>query len=309
MTFTTTEDGQTSVEVHVLQGEREVANANMSLAKFHLAGIPPAPRGVPKIEVTFDIDADGILHCSARDHGSGIKHSITVQRSTGLTPDEVEALQKEAEQFADQDRYTKEKVSTTVAAEALYAEAERTIEKYGDRVEKIVVEKVKRSMAAVKEALMRENLEDLKSHKAGLDVSLLELGRAIHTSGRQTVPPTTKKKNPLLESGPIELGEPGQLKPELLIQAEALISETDKFIEQNATLEAVLLDRLAKAGAVMRKALESGNSENVKTELNTLNTILQECKKSVPTGNDKKSVQGGESLDAKRQKSFSGGDS
>lgn len=309
MTFTTTEDGQTSVEVHVLQGEREVANANMSLAKFHLTGIPPAPRGVPKIEVTFDIDADGILHCSARDHGSGIKHSITVQRSTGLSPDEVEALQKEAEQFADQDRYTKEKVSTTVAAEALYAEAERTIEKYGDRVDKAVVEKVKRSMATVKEALVRENLEDLKSHKAGLDVSLLELGRAIHTSGRQTVPPTTRKKNPLMESGPIELGEPGQLKPELLIQADAVISETDKFIEQNSTLEAVLLDRLAKAGAVMRKALESGNPESVKTELNTLNTILQECKKSVPTGNEKKSVKGGETLDAGRQKSFSGGDS
>ena len=162
-------------------------------------------------------------------------------------------------------------------------------------------------MAHVKEALARENLEDLKSHKAGLDVSLLELGRAIHTSGRQTVQPTTKKKNPLLESGPIELGEPGQLKPELLIQAEALISETESFIEQNSKLEAVLLDRLAKAGAVMRKALESGNSENVKSELNTLNTILQECKKSVPT--DKKSVQGGESLDAGRQKSFSGGDS
>jgi hypothetical protein len=310
MTFTTTEDGQTSVEVHVLQGEREVANANMSLAKFHLDGIPPAPRSVPKIEVTFDIDADGILHCSARDHGSGIKHSITVQRSTGLTPEEVESLQKEAEQYADQDRQTKEKVATTVQAEALYAEAERTIEKYGDRVDKAVVEKVKRSMLSVREALSRENLEELKSLKAGLDVSLLELGRAIHTTGRQTVQPSAKKKNPLLESGPIELGEPGQLKPELLIQAEATIKEAETILEQNSTLDAVLIDRLAKAGAVMKKALEAGNSETVRAELSTLSSMLQECRRTLATGADnKKTAPGGESLDANRQITFSGGDS
>lgn len=299
MTFTTTEDGQTSVEVHVLQGEREVANANMSLAKFHLTGIPPAPRSVPKIEVTFDIDADGILHCSARDHGSGIKHSITVQRSTGLTPDEVEALQKEAEQFADQDRLTKERVSTTVQAEALYGEAERTIEKYGDRVEKAVVEKVRRSMQSVKEALERENLEELKSLKAGLDVALLELGRAIHTSGRQTVPPAAKKKNPMQESVPIELGEPGQIKPELLIQAESTINEAETFIQQNSSLDAILIDRLAKAGAMMKKAMEGGNPENVKSELNTLSSLLNECKNSLTDGNNKKPVGGSDPKDAK----------
>src|SRR5205823_5401968 len=90
MTFTTAQDGQGSVEVHVLQGERDLARFNKSLAKFQLTGIPPAPRGVPKIEVTFDIDADGIVHCSARDAGSGIKQSVTIQRSAGLTPEEID---------------------------------------------------------------------------------------------------------------------------------------------------------------------------------------------------------------------------
>lgn len=282
MTFTTTEDGQTSVEVHVLQGEREVASANKSLAKFHLTGIPPAPRGVPKIEVTFDIDADGILHCSARDHGSGIKHSITVQRTTGLSPDEVEHLQKEAEQFADEDKLTKETISTKVQAEALCAEAERTIQKYGERVEKSVVEKVKRSMQTVHEALERDNLEDLKALKAGLDVSLLELGRAIHTTGRQTTQPA-KKKASVQESGPIELSESGKLRPELLIQAESVMKETEQFLEQhngNSDSESSQLEHLKLASIAMRKALEAGNPDSVKAELGSLNSALQDCKRA-----------------------------
>jgi molecular chaperone DnaK len=184
MPFTTTEDGQTSVEVHALQGERELASANKSLAKFHLSGIPAAPRGVPKIEVTFDIDADGIVHCSARDHGSGIKHSVTIQRTTGLSPNEVEVLQKEAVEFAEQDKQVKDKISTRVQAEALCADAERTVAKYGDRVDKVYVEKVLRSVEAVKEALAKGDSPELKSLAAGLDVSLLDLGRAIHSGNR-----------------------------------------------------------------------------------------------------------------------------
>jgi molecular chaperone DnaK len=207
MTFTTTEDGQTSVEVHVLQGEREIAAHNKSLAKFHLAGIPAAPRSVPKIEVTFDIDADGIVHCSARDYGSGIKHSVTIQRSTGLTPEEVEIFQKEALEFAEADKIIREQVSTRVHAQALCAEAERTVQKYGERVEKSFVEKVTRALEAVKESLERENSDDLKSLTAGLDVSLLDLGRAIHSGNRQST--SAPKNPPRADSEPIELGEAG----------------------------------------------------------------------------------------------------
>jgi molecular chaperone DnaK len=209
MPFTTTEDGQTSVEVHVLQGEREIAAHNKSLAKFHLNGIPAAPRSVPKIEVTFDIDADGIVHCSARDQGSGIKHSVTIQRSTGLTPEEVELYQKEAEEFAEQDRQLRDEISARVHAEALCADAERTVQKYGDRVEKQFVDKVMRALEMVREALANENSEDLKALTAGLDVSLLDLGRAIHSGNRPSgASGAQPKARPSSEAGPIELSDP-----------------------------------------------------------------------------------------------------
>ena len=210
MPFTTTEDGQTSVEVHVLQGEREIATHNKSLAKFHLAGIPAAPRSVPKIEVTFDIDADGIVHCSARDQGSGIKHSVTIQRSTGLTPEEVEVYQKEAEEFAEQDKQLRDEISSRVHAEALCADAERTVQKYGERVERQYVDKVMRALDIVREALAGENPEDLKALTAGLDVSLLDLGRAIHSGNRPSGPtgggPSAKKRS-TSEHEPIELAD------------------------------------------------------------------------------------------------------
>jgi molecular chaperone DnaK len=211
MQFTTTENSQTSVEVHVLQGERELADKNMSLAKFNLIGIPAAPRGVPKIEVTFDIDADGIVHCSARDHGSGIKQSITIKRSTGLQPEEVEVFQKEAAEFAEQDRFVRDQISAKVRAEALVAEAERTVQKYGDRVENVYVDKVHRACETVRETLSRNSSEEIKSASAGLDVALMELGSAIHTGNRgggnnRGGGGEPKKRPPSPDDGPIELG-------------------------------------------------------------------------------------------------------
>ena len=210
MTFTTTDDGQTSVEVHVLQGERELAQHNKSLAKFHLAGIPPAPRGVPKIEVTFDIDADGIVHCGARDYGSGIKHSVTIQRSTGLSPEEVDQLQKEAAEFAVQDKQAKDQISTKVHAENTCSEAERTIKKYGERVDKHFVERVSRAIESVKDILERGDVgEELKAVTAGLDVALLDLGRAIHSGNRRSPADggAGRRSAQSNQVDPIELGE------------------------------------------------------------------------------------------------------
>ncbi|SRR5579875_180613 len=210
--FTTTLDGQNSVEVHVLQGEREMARYNKSLAKFQLSGIPPAPRGVPKIEVTFDIDADGIVHCSARDSGSGIKHSVTIHRSAGLNPDEVERMQKEAEQFAHQDQELKEKVSTKIQAESLLAEAERIIQNYGDRVDPTYVDRVRRAMENVRAALplVDSDPAQLKGLTAGLDVSLLDLGKAIHQGSRAGAAGERKARAPR-EGEPIELRDSGPI--------------------------------------------------------------------------------------------------
>ncbi len=202
--FSTTEDGQTSVEVHVLQGEREKAQDNKSLAKLHLTGIPPAPRGVPKIEVTFDIDADGILQCSVKDHASGIKQSITIQRTTGLNPEEVEALTREAEEFADQDKLERDRVTARVKADMACADAERTITKYGDRVDKAIVDKVRRAIDNVKEDLSKDDIDELKPHVAGLEVALMDFGRVLHES-KPTLRDTKAKKRSTVET--IELGK------------------------------------------------------------------------------------------------------
>ncbi|MBI4533073.1 MAG: molecular chaperone DnaK [Candidatus Melainabacteria bacterium] len=206
MIFTTAQDGQSSVEVHVLQGERELARYNKSLAKFQLTGIAPAPRGVPKIEVTFDIDADGIVHCSARDAQSGVKQSITIQRSAGLTPEEVEQLEREAQEFAESDREQKERVAAKIHAETLVAEAERTIERYGSRVEASCVDKVNRALEEVKMLLKDADTQDLTSVVAKLDVSLLDLGKAIHLGGRPTQDSAQEQKSQS-QTEPIELSQ------------------------------------------------------------------------------------------------------
>ncbi len=181
MSFTTTEDGQTTVEVHVLQGERELAKFNKSLAKFYLEGIPRAPRGLPKIEVTFDIDADGIAHVTGRDAGSGIKQSIAIKRSSGLSREEVDRLETEAREYAVADHEQKEQISAKIKAESLVNEAERTIAKYTGKIDPHYIDKVKNALGVVREAMMLEANPDLTSAVAGLDAALLELGKAIYT--------------------------------------------------------------------------------------------------------------------------------
>src|SRR5207249_5914218 len=133
-----------------------------------------------------DIDSDGIVHCSARDAGSGIKQGVTIQRSAGLNPEEIELMEKEAAQFAKEDAELRESVSARIHAESLVAEAERTIQRYGDRVETGFVEKVRRAMDGVKEALATGDFRAISAVSAGLDVSLLDLGRAIHVGSRQS---------------------------------------------------------------------------------------------------------------------------
>ncbi|HEY9790480.1 MAG TPA: molecular chaperone DnaK [Candidatus Obscuribacterales bacterium] len=183
MTFTTTEDGQTTVEVHVLQGERELAKHNKSLAKFFLEGIPRCPRGVPKIEVTFDIDADGIVHVIGRDAGSNIKQSIIIKRSSGLSREEVEKMERDAAEYATADQEAKEMISARIKGETLIMEAERSLSKYKGAVEPKFLEAVSVGLVSVKETLAGENSPELKIAVAGLDRALLELGRAIYSSG------------------------------------------------------------------------------------------------------------------------------
>lgn len=185
MTFTTTEDGQTHVEVHVLQGERELAKHNKSLAKFYLEGIPRCPRGVPKIEVTFDIDADGIVHVTGRDAGSGIKQTVAIKRSSGLSREEVDRMEKEAQEFAQQDAQQKEMINAKIKAETLVNEAERSLAKYKGIVDSKHIDAVSSSLASVREEMVKdETTPELIQNVAALDRALLELGRAIYTGGK-----------------------------------------------------------------------------------------------------------------------------
>lgn len=174
--FSTAEDNQSAVTIHVLQGERERASANKSLGQFNLSDIPPAPRGVPQVEVTFDIDANGILHVSAKDKGTGKEANITIQASSGLSEEEIERMVKDAEANAAEDRKLTELVSSRNQAEALIHSVRKSLTEYGDKLEAAEKEKIE---AAIKEAEEAVKGED----KAAIDAKTEALGTASQKLG------------------------------------------------------------------------------------------------------------------------------
>jgi molecular chaperone DnaK len=177
--FSTATDNQSEVEIHVVQGERPMAADNKSLGKFTLDGIPPAPRGVPQIEVTFDIDADGILKVDATDQATGRSQHITVTASSGLTEDEVERMTQEAEQYAEQDRHRRELAEAVNAADnAIYA-SEKALREIADSAPPEEVTWVKAKIEAVKEALDHKQTEPLTSATNDLLEALQDLGASV----------------------------------------------------------------------------------------------------------------------------------
>ena len=162
--FSTAADGQTSVEVHVLQGEREMAQYNKTLGRFQLAGIAPAPRGVPQIEVSFDIDANGIVHVSAKDLGTGNEQKVTITASTNLSEDEIKKAVREAEQFASEDKARKEEVEQRNHADSLIYSTEKTLKELGDKV------------SADDKAKIEAQIADLKKAMEGTDVNMIKTG-------------------------------------------------------------------------------------------------------------------------------------
>ncbi|GBC97728.1 Chaperone protein dnaK2 [bacterium HR17] len=162
--FTTAVDGQTTVEIHVLQGERPLAKDNRSLGKFYLTGIPPAPRGVPQIEVTFDIDSNGILHVTAKDLATGREQSIVIKDSTNLPREEIDRMVREAEMFAEQDRKMRELAETRNEADALIYSAEKTLREHGDRI------------GASDKSAIEAAINDLREKMKGDDVAALRAG-------------------------------------------------------------------------------------------------------------------------------------
>jgi molecular chaperone DnaK len=181
--FSTASDGQTSVEINVLQGERELAKDNRSLGRFILDGIPPAPRGVPQIEVQFDIDANGIVNVRAHDKGTGREQRITIQASSGLSKDEVERMVRDAESHAEDDRRRREEVEVRNEADNAAYTAEKTLRDLGDRIPADLKSDVDTKIADVRAALGTDDIERMRSAKDALQQAMYKVSEQIYSAG------------------------------------------------------------------------------------------------------------------------------
>jgi molecular chaperone DnaK len=184
--FSTAADNQPSVEIHVLQGERPMSADNKTLGRFILDGILPAPRGVPQVEVTFDLDANGILNVRAQDKGTGKEQKITITASSGLNKDEVEKMRREAEAHAADDTRKKEEVETKNIAEATVYSAEKTIREYGDKIAGDLKSEVEGKISAVRSALQGQDTNYIKSSLQALNDAMQKIGAAVY---QQSTPP------------------------------------------------------------------------------------------------------------------------
>ncbi len=179
-TFSTAEDNQPAVEIHVLQGERELARDNKSLGRFRLEGIAPAPRGVPQIEVTFDIDANGILNVTARDKATGREQKITITASSGLSKDDIERMVREAELHAQEDRQRREEIEARNRADSLAYQTERTLRDLGDRVSTSLRSEVEDHIKAVRDALAGNDLTRVRNAAEALESSMQRIGQETY---------------------------------------------------------------------------------------------------------------------------------
>ncbi|MEF8983681.1 MAG: Hsp70 family protein [Bacteroidales bacterium] len=176
--FTTAADNQSSVEIHVLQGERPMAKDNKSIGRFHLDGIPPAPRGVPQIEVTFDIDANGILNVSAKDKSTGKEQSIRIEASSGLSEQEIDKMKEEAKQHEEEDKQKKEQVEKLNKADSLIFQTEKQLNEFGDKISEDKKKPIQDALEALKEAHKNEKYDEL-------DQRMEDLNNAWHAASQE----------------------------------------------------------------------------------------------------------------------------
>jgi len=183
--FSTAADNQPSVDIHVLQGERKMASDNKSLGRFHLDGIPPAPRGIPQIEVTFDIDADGILNVKAQDKGTGKEQSLRITGSTKLSDDEIENMKKDAEAHKAEDEKRIEKIEIRNAGDAAVATAKKTIDELKDKIKDDEKENIDAAIKELQEALTGDDTEAIKEKTEALQKVLQEIGTRVYQEAAQ----------------------------------------------------------------------------------------------------------------------------
>lgn len=184
--FSTAADNQTAVSIHVLQGERELASQNRTLGNFDLVGIAPAPRGVPQIEVTFDIDANGIVHVSAKDLGTGKEQKIVIESSSGLSEAEIDKMVKEAEAHAEEDKKTRETIEARNTAESVVYQTEKAVKDYGDKVSDAEKSQINAAVEELKSALANQNAtaDELKSKTEKVQQASMQLGQKIYEAAQ-----------------------------------------------------------------------------------------------------------------------------
>jgi molecular chaperone DnaK len=184
--FSTAEDNQNAVTIRVFQGEREMAQDNKMLGQFNLEEIPPAPRGLPQIEVTFDIDANGIVSVSAKDKGTGKEQAITIQASGGLSDEDIEKMVQDAEENAEADKERRELIETKNQAEGLIHSTEKSLEEHSDKVDPTTVEAIELAIAALKDDLEKEDVtaDKLKAGVQNVTEAAMKLGEAIYKASQ-----------------------------------------------------------------------------------------------------------------------------
>jgi molecular chaperone DnaK len=178
--FSTAADNQTAVDIHVLQGERPMAADNVTLGQFRLDGIPPAPRGIPQIEVTFDIDANGIVHVSAKDKGTGKEQKVTITSSSGLSEEQINKMVKDAEAHAEEDKRRREEIDTINEADSMIYTVDKTLKDIGDKADKDQVEKIQKAKEELQQAVTAKNIPEIKAKKEALEKVLHELSATIY---------------------------------------------------------------------------------------------------------------------------------
>jgi molecular chaperone DnaK len=224
--FSTAADNQPAVEIHVLQGERPMASGNVSLGKFHLEGIPPAPRGVPQIEVKFDIDANGILHVAAKDLGTGKEQSIRITSSTKLSKDEVDKYVKEAEKFSDEDKKRQQEIEARNEADTLIYSTEKSLKEHGDKISQDEKLKIEQALNEAKDAIKGDNIEAIKKAKDNLTTAAHKLAEAIYKQAQAKQQEGAPGQAPGQEQPQGEQGaQPGGQPQDNVVDAEVVKEE------------------------------------------------------------------------------------
>jgi molecular chaperone DnaK len=228
-TFTTAEDSQTSVDVHVLQGEREMAAYNKTIGRFRLDGIPPAPRGVPQIEVTFDIDANGILNVSAKDLATEKEQNITITASSGLSENEIDQMVNDAKEHADEDKKKREEVDVRNRADGLVYQTQKNLQEFGDKVDESTKQKINAAVERVKSTLEGDDIEEIRSATEALTQVWSEASSVMYQQAQQQAGPQgqpgAEQQPPPYGSAPTE--EPTSAPEEDVIDADYEVVDED----------------------------------------------------------------------------------